>query len=204
MRGSPRHLKRKKQRPLCWWQEIVVQSPHGNLASVVLHLVIHSGLTLYDVFALREVCREWRRIVDAQNHFFEQVCAHLVCERKWCSYYSLYGLTDGHLVQLWEVAASRERELFARIIGAYLGWPSGVLWHVTSVSDSNSLPYNLDDPDVRMFYHEGPTHEFLWCRGRNILHREGPAFEWKSISLTQLTQPYVDSVKTCLMPPVTP
>lgn len=200
-----RHLKKHKggEDP-CYWTEIFVNNASGNLSGLVLQLLM-KHLSLYDVFSMREVCCDWKRRVDAYTLYWDKVCAHLKCETfAECSYFSLYGITDG---QMWDLVTAwrhRARELLLRIVQAYLHWPRGRLWRVDEVSDKKRVgeyPYRFDDKDAAMFYYEGVRsffmpvrHEFFFCKGQSILHREGRRFAWRAISILELTQSYVDFV----------
>lgn len=200
-------LKKQKGDP-CWWKEIFEQNSCGNLSGLVIRLLMDTSLSVHDAFSMREVCRSWRDRVDSHSAYWEKVREHLKCDTfAECSYFSLYGITDGHLMQLWHVVIERNaqsRELVMRIVQAYLGWPHGRLWRVNEVSDTERIgeyPYRFDDKDAAMFYYEGATtyfmpvkHEFFFCKGQSILHREGRRFAWRTISILELTKPYLDFV----------
>ena len=183
------------------WEKIVEHHPSGNLAPLVLSLVIAQGASIHDVFSMREVCSKWKRIIDANDAYWNLMCIHLKCERSLCSFYSLYGITDGHLLAVWDLVSDWQEdsiELVTRIVQAYLGWAKGRIWKMNDVKEPmiGEYPYRTFDSDAVMLCFQGMLiapvmHEFFFCRGQTILHRTGRAFAWRTITISNLVRPYL-------------
>jgi hypothetical protein len=201
----------KKQRTLCAWEEVVEQGAYGNHASLVLHLIIESGMCIHDVLAMRHVCSAWKRIVDAQHAYFERVCKFLKCKRHQCGFFALYSVRETVGVQqVFDLCASNDaekRELFTRIIQAVIGWKVGSLYRSDPKAPDCVSPYKVGHENTLLFRYETRVpwdigvydpiitsaiiYDFAVNATQPLFYKKGGTGVWQELSFSDLTGAYV-------------